>query len=48
MKKFKEFLNKPVFKKETIDKAAKIGYGIAITSLCVCAVLTVIDKAGDK
>ena len=48
MKKFKEFLNKPAFKKETIDKAAKIGYGVGVACLCVSVALVIIDKVGDK
>ena len=48
MKKFKEFLNKPVFSGETVDKAVKIGYGVGIACLCVSVALVIIDKVGDK
>ena len=47
MNKMKKFLNKKV-SVETVDKIAKVGYGIAIASLCMCAALAVIDKVGDK
>lgn len=45
----KKFLNKKVnVNPKTLNTLAKIGYGIAIASLCVSVTMAVIDKVGDK